>query len=72
MDRKHFKCFLWKVLWGLGFLSLVAAWLSLKSSAVFGFDAAIWFWNALIFAALSISIKLDCHACDVCGISPRV
>ena len=71
MNKKHFKCLLWKGLWGVGALSLIAAWLSLKSSAVIGLDAQTWFWNALIFVALSIPIKLDCHSCDVCGIGPR-
>ncbi|MBU6431246.1 MAG: hypothetical protein KGJ58_03340 [Patescibacteria group bacterium] len=45
MDRKHFKCLLWKALWGLSVLSLVAAWFSLKSSTVLGLDAATWFWT---------------------------
>ncbi len=72
MDRKHFKCLLWKGLWGASVLSLITAWFSLKSSAVLGLEAQYWFWNALIFAALSISIKLDCHSCDTCGICPRV
>jgi len=71
MDRKHFKCLLWKALWGLGALSLVLAWVTGKSGQVFGLDAQHLFWDALIFAALSIPIKLDCHSCDVCGIGPR-
>jgi len=62
---------LWKALWGLGALSLVLAWVADKSGQVFGLDAQHLFWDALIFVALSIPIKLDCHACDVCGISPR-
>jgi len=67
MDRKHFKCLFWKGLWGLGALSFVAALASLQSGVVYGFDAAVWFWIALIFVGLSIPIKLDCHACSVCG-----
>ncbi len=68
MDKKHFKCLLWKGLWGLGVASLVLAWVATKSGFAFGLDAQHWFWDALIFVALSIPIKLDCHSCDVCQI----
>jgi len=71
MDNTHFKCLLWKSLWGLGVLSLLVAWLSLITDTVLGFDAFVWFWNAVIFAALSIPIKLDCQSCSTCGTGRR-
>jgi len=58
MDKKHLKCRLWKVLWGLSFLSLVLAWS--------GFDGQYWMWNALVLAMLAVPIKLDCQSCKVC------
>ncbi|MBI3019703.1 MAG: hypothetical protein HYY60_00025 [Parcubacteria group bacterium] len=69
MDRKHFKCWLWKGLWALGFVAFVVALVASNGSAgaVFGFDAAYWFWVSLILVAHSIPIKLDCHDCSVCA-----
>lgn len=67
MDKQHLKCLLWKGLWIAGALSLVAAWFSVNDPVgVWGYNVGIWFWNALIFAALSIPVKLDCHSCSVC------
>ncbi len=69
MDRRHFKCLLWKGLWGLSALSLIFAWMgSVQSNSVFGFGAQHWFWDALVLGVLAIAIKLDCHICDVCKI----
>lgn len=66
MMSQHWKCRLWKTLWGLGVLSLVFAWVATRTGFVFGLDAQHWFWDALIFTVLAIPIKLDCHTCDVC------
>lgn len=71
MDRTHLKCTLWKVLWGISALSIIAAWVSIKLATggqppVFGLDALFWFWNALLFGMLSIPIKMDCQSCAVC------
>ncbi|HEY4478930.1 MAG TPA: hypothetical protein VI981_01050 [Candidatus Paceibacterota bacterium] len=68
MNRKHLKCTLWKLLWTLGVLSLIAAWVSSQSDPVLEFEWSFWFWNALVFGVLAVPIKLDCHSCDVCGI----
>jgi len=70
MDRKHLKCLLWKALWGISVLSLIAAWFSLQDT-ILGFNAQFWFWNGLLFGVLAIPIKLDCHSCDTCQIGPR-
>ena len=68
MDRRHYKCLLWKGLWGLGAVSFVLALVAANGSAgaVLGFDAGYWFWVALVLVGLSIPIKLDCHSCSVC------
>ena len=68
MDRKHFKCLLWKGLWGLGALSLIGAWIAGPNGNLTGLDGVQLLWNALIFGVLAIPIKLDCHSCDVCNI----
>ncbi|MCI0533578.1 hypothetical protein L0Y49_05170 [bacterium] len=65
MNRKHFKCLLWKGLWIVSIFFLAAAWASLNS------DSEWLLWNALIFAVLSVPIKLDCHSCEVCQIPTR-
>jgi len=66
MDKRHFKCLLWKGLWLLGALSLVGAWIAGENGQVMGLGAQHLFWDALVLAALSIPIKLDCHSCSVC------
>jgi len=65
--KQHWKCTLWKALWGLGALSLVAAWVAVGTKAnVLGLEPLAWYWNALVLTALSIPVKLDCHSCTVC------
>ena len=72
INRKHFKCLCWKTLWGLGFLSLILAWITnYNQSAIIGYGALAWFWNALVLGVLAISIKLDCHSCDTCQIGMK-
>ena len=67
MDRKHFKCLLWKGLWGLAVAAGALACVSAISGRVlFLYTAEHWFWNALILAVLAIPIKLDCTSCGVC------
>ena len=66
MDRKHFKCLLWKGLWGLGVVSFVLACASIWSGTPLWLTAEHWFWSALILGVLAIPIKLDCTACSVC------
>lgn len=64
---KHWKCRIWKALWGLGALSLILAWVSVGiRGTVLGLDPLAWYWNALVLVVLSIPIKLDCHSCEVC------
>lgn len=73
MDRAHFKCWLWKGLWGLAALSLIYTWwvATYRSDPVLGFGALYGFWNALVLGVLAIPIKLDCHTCSVCKIGMR-
>ena len=71
MDKKHFKCLLWKLLWALSLISLVLVWVAGANNSVLGLPDAVWLWNSLIFGILSIPIKLDCHSCDVCGIGAK-
>ncbi|TSC62076.1 MAG: hypothetical protein G01um101448_1209 [Parcubacteria group bacterium Gr01-1014_48] len=66
MDKKHLKCLLWKGLWLWGALSLVGAWIAGEGGQFMGFGAQHLFSDALVLAALSIPIKLDCHSCFVC------
>ena len=66
MVKHNIKCWLWKMLWGLGLVSLVLAWFSLAQGEIAELDTATWFWNALVLGVLSISIKLDCHVCPGC------
>ena len=66
MDQR-WKCRIWKGLGGLGVIALVLAWLAGKDGTMLGLDTWQWYWNALIFAVLSIPIKLDCHSCGVCA-----
>ena len=62
------KCLLWKVLWGLGALSLVLAWVAVyQRGLVFGLEPLAWYWNALILAALSTPVKMDCKDCGTCN-----
>ena len=68
MDRKHFKCLLWKGLWGLGVIALVLAFFAIQSGKVWGYDSLHWYAGALILAVLAIPIKLDCRSCTVCKI----
>jgi len=67
MDKKHFKCWCWKALWGLGVLSFIFAWVAGMQGQVLGYPNAVWFWNALVFGVLAIPIKLDCKNCGICG-----
>ena len=72
MNRKHIKCLCWKALWGLGFLSLILAWVTnYTQSSIIGYGALAWFWNALVLGVLAISIKLDCHSCEPCQIGMK-
>ena len=67
MLKQVHKCWIWKGLWVLSVLAFVLAIVASKNdAAVFGFDAAHWYWNALLFGVLSVPIKLDCQACQVC------
>ena len=67
MDRKHFKCLLWKGLWGLSALAfLTACFAARKNMLIWGFGSEKLFWDALILGVLAIPIKLDCHDCSVC------
>lgn len=65
MNQIH-KCWLWKGLWGLSALALIAAWVATKTGLVWGLGAEHWFWDALVLGILAIPIKLDCQACQVC------
>ncbi len=68
MNRKHFKCTFWKILWGLSALCVLFAWYTNFSQAtIANMGALAWFWNALVLGVLAIPIKLDCHNCEVCG-----
>jgi len=67
MMDQHFKCWLWKILWSFGLLSLVLAWFSLGSGAIAGLETGVWFWNALVAGILATPIKLDCHNCRTCN-----
>ncbi|MDP3778937.1 MAG: hypothetical protein Q8R30_02740 [bacterium] len=68
MDRKHFKCTFWKILWGLGALCVLFAWYTnFTQATIANMGALAWFWNALVLGVLAIPIKLDCHNCGVCG-----
>ena len=67
MSIKEIKCWLWKVLWCGSLLSLVVVWAAeLGFSILHSIDLLFILWNALILAALAITIKLDCHECGVC------
>ena len=70
-SKKHLlKCWLWKVLWALSALALIVAWVGvMRRTAVLNVDPLFLLWNALILGVLAIPIKLDCHSCDVCGVS---
>ncbi len=69
MNKKHWKCHIWKVLWGLGFIAMILAWITnFMQSTIIGMGALAWFWNSLVLGVLAISIKLDCHNCDVCQV----
>ena len=68
-NKKHLKCWLWKVMWGLGALAFILAWVSVLMRAPIGpFDPLFLLWNALVLGVLATPIKLDCHSCDVCGV----
>ncbi|NBV76711.1 hypothetical protein EBR66_00895 [bacterium] len=72
MNKKHIKCWLWKILWGLAAAALISAWLSVVlKTAVVGIDPAFLLWNALILSSLAIAIKLDCTSCTTCEV-PKV
>ena len=72
MNTKHLKCWLWKILWALGFITFVLAWIAnYNQGAIFGFGALAWFWTSLVLAVHAIPIKLDCHNCDVCQVAPK-
>lgn len=66
MEKTHFKCWLWKILWMFGGLSLVLGWASSDTGAIAGLSTGMWLWSALILATLSITAKLDCSDCNVC------
>ena len=70
MLKKHLiKCWLWKILWGVSVLALLLAWVSvLRGNPVWGLDPLLLLWGSLVLGVLSIPIKLDCHACNVCGV----
>ena len=73
MDRRHLKCWLWKLLWILSAAALIVAWVGIRGDKVLlGLNSLGWFWNALILGVLAIPIKLDCHTCAVCKIGARV
>ena len=62
------KCWLWKVLWAAGALSLVTAWVAVyQKGLVWGLEPLAWYWNALVLAALSTPIKMDCKDCSGCS-----
>lgn len=65
--NKHYKCLLWKGLWGLGALALILSWLAGEGGHMIGMSTEHLLWDALVLAVLSIPIKLDCHSCGVCG-----
>ena len=64
----NLKCLLWKVLWLAAALSLAMAWAAVwQRNLVFGVEPLAWYWNALILAALSTPVKLDCSDCGGCS-----
>ena len=68
VDRKHYKCMLWKGLWLLAAVSFILAFVLAKDGGwIMRMGAEAWYWNALILGILAIPIKLDCHDCGVCG-----
>ncbi len=71
MSTKHLKCWLWKLLWVLGALSLVLAWVAGVNGQVLQLPGIVWFFNALVFGILAVPIKLDCHSCDTCGVHAK-
>lgn len=61
------KCLLWKLLWLGGLASLLAG---ASALAWYGGDLLLhfknWWLMGLLLAALSVSVKLDCHDCGAC------
>ncbi len=68
MARKHFKCWLWKILWSFAGLSLVLSWGGFEQGVVATLPVEMWLWNSLVLGVLAISVKLDCHDCSVCNV----
>lgn len=69
-NKKHLlKCWLWKALWGLSFLSFIFAWATvITQSPLFLFSPDLYLWTALVLGVLSIPVKQDCANCSVCGV----
>ena len=69
MGKHTLKCFLWKILWVLGFAALVIAFVEIiMQEPVLGFAPDLYLWTALILGVLAIPIKLDCADCTACKV----
>jgi len=67
MNKKHWKCWLWKGLWLAGVASLAMAWAAVWTRGlVLGLEPLAWYWNALVLAALATPVKMDCSDCGTC------
>lgn len=65
----NMKCMLWKALWLAGAAAFVLGWASIyMKGLVLGLDPLGWYWNALILAALSFPVKMDCNDCGTCQV----
>ncbi len=79
-SKMHWAC-CWKpmlgvVLWTLGMLALVLAWVSIwRQNLVFGLEPLAWFWNALVLGVLALGCKgHGCrggHSCGSCEVSDK-
>jgi len=67
--KRHYKCWLWKILWLLSLVSFVLALVGAYGrQVVLGLEPLAWFWNALVLGVLAMPIKMDCSDCGVCAV----
>ena len=65
--NQHWKCRIWKKLWGLSLLALIVGWVAvLQNGAILGLQGVYWFLTSLSLGLLAIPIKLDCTSCGTC------
>lgn len=51
------------LLWFLGFVSLILAWVAARNGEVFGYDAIFWMMNTLALGILATPLKLKKRKC---------